>query len=373
MNIEEIREQFPYLKTGKIYFDHAAVSPLPTPVKEKVDQYLYERSFTEINNYHANLEAVNNLRENLSNLLNTTSDRIGFTKSVTDSLNILAQGLEWKAGDRVILNDLEFPANVYPFLNLQQQGVEIDFIKSQNGIIKFEDVEKVITPKTKFLSISFVQFLSGFRADLKSIGELCKKNNILFCVDAIQGAGVMELDIKEMNIDFLTGGSHKWLMGLMGLGYLYVSEEVQNKIDQKSVGWLSVEDEWELLNYNLKLKKTAERFTTGTFSFIGALTLNSSLEFFNTLGYKNIQNVILENSQYFINKLNEIGLKPILNGIERENIAGIVTVPIDNAEEIFEKLKSKNIKGSVREGMLRFSPHFYNTKDEIDLVIKELM
>jgi len=372
MNCIEAREQYPHLKSGKIYFDHAAVSPLPLTVKEQIDKYLYERSFTEINNYHSNLETIANLREQLGNLLNTTPDRIGLTKSVTDSVNILAQGLDWKHGDRVILNDLEFPANVYPFLNLKKYGVEIDFVKSNNGTINIDAIKKVITPRTKLISISFVQFLTGFRADLNSIGELCKKNNILFCVDAIQGAGIMELDVQKMNIDFLAGGSHKWLMGLMGLGYLYISKDLQNRIDQKNVGWLSVEDEWNLLDYNLVLKNTAERFNVGTYSIIGVIALNASLQFFNLIGFENIQQNILNNTKYFLEKLIDIGIRPVLHNLDSSNLAGIVTFSATDALALFEKLKIKNILGSVREGMIRFSPHFYNTKEEIDMVISEI-
>jgi selenocysteine lyase/cysteine desulfurase len=373
MNIKELRNQFAYLKNSeKIYFNHAAVSPLPKYVADKVNEYIYERSTTEINNYKAGLEKTENLKKQLSNLLNTEPERIAFTKSVTDSLNILAQGIDWKQGDRIILNDIEFPANVYPFLNLKEQGVEIDFVKSQNGAINVEDIEKLITPKTKLLSVSFVQFLSGFRADLKTIGEVCKKNDIIFCVDAIQGAGVAPLDVKKMQIDFLVGGAHKWLMGLMGLGYLFLTEELQNRIEQKTAGWLSVEDEWNLLDYKLEYKKDASKFHTGTFSMIGITALNASLEFFNSIGYNTIQNNILDNTEYFISKLNEIGIKQMLQDANRNNLAGIVTFPIENAEEVFEQLVVKNIVGSLREGMIRFSPHFYNTKDEIDTVINAL-
>jgi len=371
--MQEIRRQFPYLESSKIYFNHAAVSPLPKPVMEKINDYTYERSVTEINNYKDGLEKTDNLKKQLSNLLNTDSERIAFTKSVTDSLNILAQGIDWKPGDRIILNDIEFPANVYPFLNLKNIDVEIDFVKSQNGSVSIEDIEKIITPKTRLLSISFVQFLSGFRADLKTIGEICKKNNIIFCVDAIQGAGVVPLNAKEMQIDFLAGGSHKWMMGLLGIGYLFITEELQNRIEQKTAGWLSVKDEWNLLDYQLEYRQDASRFHTGTHSMIGITALNASLDFFESIGFERIYKNILDNTEYFILRLNEIGIKQLLQNTNRNNLAGIVTFPIKNAEEVFERLLSKNIVGSLREGMIRFSPHFYNTKDEIDSVVNELI
>ncbi len=372
MNIENLRSQFPYLQSGKIYFDHAAISPLSKPVVETIEKYLYERSVSQINNYHAGLELVSETKELLAKLINTSPDRVAFTRSVTDGLNILAQGLQWRNGDRIILNDIEFPANIYPFLNLQKYGVEIDFVKSRNGIVSIEDIEKLITPQTRLISISFVQFLSGYRAELEKIGDLCKSKNIIFCVDSIQGVGALQLDFKKFNIDFLAGGSHKWLMGLMGLGYIAVTEELQNEIDSKIVGWISVEDEWDLLDYKLKLKQTAERFQTGTFSFIGITALNAAIKFMQTVGFENIEENIISNAEYFRNRLLEMGIKPLLGNVKRENLSGIITFPVDNSEAIIEKLKSRNIIGSMREGMIRFSPHFYNTKEEIDSVLNEL-
>lgn len=372
MNIEEIRKHFPYLDSGKIYFNHAAISPLSNFVKVELEQFLHERSTTDIDNYEKMVNTVGSLTNRISVMLNAKPDRIALTKSVTESLNILAQGIKWEKGDRIILNDIEFPANVYPFLNLKNYGVEVDFVKSKNGEIKIEDIEKLITPKTKLLSISFVQFLSGFRADLETIGELCSKHNIIFSVDAIQGAGVIQLDVEKYKIDFLAGGSHKWLMGLTGLGYLFITEKLQSKLEQKNVGWLSVENEWDLLNYSLKLKQTALRFQLGTFSFSGVVALNASLEFFESLGYVNIEDYILQNSKYFLAKLVDEGFKPILRNLPEKNLAGIVTFPVENAEEVFKQLLEKNIVGSLREGMIRFSPHFYNTKEEIDIVVDTL-
>ncbi len=370
--MKSVRAEFQYLQTGKIYFDHAAISPLSKPVTEAIENYLHERSVSEINNYHAGLDLVEETKELLGELINVSPARIAFTRSVTDGLNILAQGLHWEKGDRIILNDIEFPANIYPFLNLKKYGVEIDFVKSRNGVVSFEDIEKLVTPETRLISISFVQFLSGYRAELEKIGALCRERNIIFCVDAIQGVGALRLDFQKYKIDFLSGGTHKWLMGLMGLGYIAVTGELQDKIDSKMVGWLSVENEWDLLDYKLELKPDASRFQTGTYSFIGVTALNAAIRFMKSIGYSEIENSVLSNTEYFRNRLPEVGIKPLLENVERENLSGIVTFPIDNAEAVFEGLIAKNIKGSMREGMIRFSPHFYNTKEEIDTVIEEL-
>ncbi|MCZ7601981.1 MAG: aminotransferase class V-fold PLP-dependent enzyme [Melioribacteraceae bacterium] len=373
MTIKQIRETFPHINTGRIYFNHAAIGPLSIPVKDKLHQYLEERSSGSIENLGMLLEASSSAKKQLAKLLTAKKNRIAWTENVSAGLNILAQGIKWNPGDRIIINDLEFPSNVYPFLNLKQYGVEVDIVKSKNGKVDVEDYEKLITQRTKLISISAVQFLSGYRADLKSLGELCKSNNIIFCVDAIQATGVIKIDVEDCNIDFLAGGSHKWLMSLQGLGYIYIKPELMERINQKFVGWLSVDDEWNLLDYNLKLKDNASRFHLGTNSVIGIFALAQSLELFSEFGIDKIESYNLDNTKNFIEKLSNNNFNPILRDEPVNKLAGITTVKIENAESIYNKLKESKIDCSLREGKLRFSPHFYNTKEEIDVVVEKLL
>jgi cysteine desulfurase / selenocysteine lyase len=369
MNISESGKYFPYLKSGMIYMNHAAISPLSLPVVEQINKYIYVRSETEIENFQEFLNLVSETKFLISELINCTPGRIAFVDNTSNGLNILAQGLDWKESDRIILNDIEFPSNIYPFLNLKSYGVEIDFIKSKNGKILYEDIEASITSRTKLLSISQVQFLTGYRSDLERIGELCKKHGIIFCVDSIQGLGAINLDVEKCKIDFLSNGSQKWLMALEGLGFIYLSEQIQKRITQKYVGWTSVGEAWKLLDYKLEFKNNADRFQNGTMSSIGIVALYASLKFLQSFGFSEIENTILNNSEYFINKLQGIGIEPILKNTGRQNLSGIVSFKSEKAQEIFELLLKENITAAVREGIIRFSPHFYNTKEEIDKVI----
>jgi selenocysteine lyase/cysteine desulfurase len=366
MEIAEARNFYPYLKSGRIYMNHAAISPLSTPVVEKLNVLIYERSSTVIEDFPVYLKLVNDTKSKIGKLINSDPGCVAFVENTSNGLNILAQGLDWKPGDRIILNDIEFPSNVYPFLNLKSYGVEIDFVKSVNGKVLFEDIEAAITPKTRLLSISSVQFLSGYRADLQKLGELCKSKNIIFCVDAIQSLGAIRMDIKKYNINFLASGSQKWLMALQGLGFIFVDEELQERIKPKYVGWTSVANAWELLDYKLKLRSTAEKYQNGTVSAMGIAALNASLGFFENFGYDEIERVILDNAIYFSNSLNEMGVTPILYGTGRENLSGIISFRSDKAQEIFSGLEKENVVGAVREGIIRFAPHFYNNREEID-------
>lgn len=372
MTIKEIRNTFPHIETGRTYFNHAAIGPLSNSVKEKLHLYLEERNSGAIENFGMLLEASSNAKKGIARLLNAKKNRLAWTENVSAGLNILAQGLKWTKGDRIIINDLEFPSNVYPFLNLKNYGVVVDTAKSKNGKVDVEQYEKLITPETKLISISAVQFLSGYRADLKALGELCKSKGIIFCVDAIQATGVVKIDVEECNIDYLAGGSHKWLMSLQGLGYIYITPELMNKLEQKYLGWLSVDDEWNLLDYNTKLKENASRFHLGTNSVIGIFALAKSLELFENFGIGKIEVRNLSNTKYFIEQLKLNGFEPVLLGENENRLAGITTIKIDDGERIYKELAASKIDASLREGMLRFSPHFYNTKTEIDLVIDKL-
>ncbi|MBZ0182596.1 MAG: aminotransferase class V-fold PLP-dependent enzyme [Melioribacteraceae bacterium] len=372
MTKNEVRQLFPHLQTGKIYFNHASIGPLASPIVQKLNDYLFERSVSPIKNFNTFVRASIGAKELLGKLINANPKRIAWVDNVSNGLNVLAQGLEWKAGDRIILNDLEFPSNVYPFQNLKSYGVEIDFVKSRDGKILLEDLEKAITPKTKMLSISAVQFLSGFRAELKSIGELCRKYNIIFAVDAIQAVSAVNIDVEEMKIDFLAGGSQKWLMALQGLSYIYLTEELQNRINQKHLGWLSVKNPFDMLNYEQDLNDNADRFQNGTMNAIGITALYESLKLFNSFGFENLENSVIENSVYLIEKLNELGITPFVNSDDKNILSGIVSFKTENSQQLFEELNDQNILGELREGYIRFSPHYYNTKEEIDIAVRTL-
>lgn len=372
MNINEIRNEYPHIEQGVIYFNHASIGPLSNKVSEDVKAYVETRHSNISQSYDVFLKALTDVKSKLVKMFGGKSSQYAFTENVSMGLNTLAQGLKWKEGDEVILNDLEFPSNVYPFLNLQAKGVNVKFAKSNNGIVDVTHYEKLISSNTKLISISLVQFLTGYKANIKALGELCKKNDIIFVVDAIQGAGTLNINVEEYNIDFFVGGSHKWLMGLTGLGYFYISNKLNDLVANANLGWISVKDPWNLLDYNPIPRKTADRFQTGTMNSVGVIALNSSLDLFLTFGLSNIESKIKENTKYFINQLIEDGFNPILKNCPKENLAGITSVIIENAQEKLLQLKQKNIIAEMREGMLRFAPHFYNTKDEIDEVISEL-
>ena len=372
MDVTKARSYFPYLKSGKIYFNHASTGPLSQPVLDNINKVLYEKSETNIDEYLGLQSIIKETKNDLGELINATPDRIAFVDNTSNGINVLAMGIPWKRGDRILLNDLEFPANVYPFLNLQRLGVAVDFVKSHDGIVTAEDIIENIKAETRLVSISQVQFLTGYRADLGKIGNVCRERGILFSVDAIQGLGAVRLDVVKDKIDFISAGSQKWLLGLQGLGFIYVSKELQEKMVPGNVGWLSVEDAWNLLEYDLTLKKTADCFQGGTLNSIGIYALNASLNIFKEFGFDEIEKSVIRNSVYLMKKLQEIGIKPVLAECESKNIAGIVSFNHAGGNKIYEALSQMNVHCALREGKFRLSPHFYNTAEETDKIVELL-
>ena len=370
--IEKSRSYFPHLKNGIIYFNHASTAPINTLMKNRIDEFLKERSDYALDDYWAFKAVADETKSMLGKMINCSGERIAFLDNTTNGIIWLAQGIDWKSGDRIILNDVEFPANVYPFLQLKEKGVEIDFIKSSNGIVTAEEIIDAIKPETKLLSISFVQFLSGYRIDLEKIGRVCKEKKIIFSVDSIQGLGAIRLDVEKFNIDFLANGTQKWMLGLQGLAFIYVRKELQDKMKSAPIGWLAVKDAWNLLNFDLTTKETGERFQPGTLNNLGIYAFNSSMKLINEFDFDEIEKQILSNSKYFIEELAKIGYKSPLVSFPEMHLSGIVSFRSQDAQKIFDILSQKKIVCSLREGYIRFAPHFYNTKQDIDYVVDAL-
>lgn len=371
-DIDSYRKLFPVVETGTIYMNHAATAPLSTRVVAAVERYLLERSETRIDNFGLLSRMVSETRDYIAKLINASPDRIAFSDNTSNALNLVAAGIELHAGDRVVLNDLEFPANVYPFLNLKRSGVEIDFVHNRNGSILVDDLEAAVTPRTKLLSISHVQFLSGYRADLEAIGEICRRRGIIFAVDAIQSAGVIPIDVERMKIDFLACGGQKWLMAPQGIGFAFVSGETQERLNQAYVGWTSMKNFFgDFTDYRIDFDDTARRYENGTLNYTGIVSLHESLGTLLDVGIDAIEEHVLDLNDRLIAELELLGMRPYVSGDRRER-AGIVSAQVSNADGVLASLAGSKIEVSVRQGWLRISPHFYNTEDELLTVAEKL-
>ncbi len=366
MTLEDARKQFPHTWTDMIYLNHAAISPLPFVVRDAVDKYMERRALKGIESYPWANQIASRTKGLIARLLHTKAERIAFVLNTDEGINLLASGIKWNKGDRILLYRYEYPANVYPYLNQKKlRGVGVDFMAPEDGRITVDLIKKHLKPETKLLSLSFVQFLTGFRSDLDAIGKLCKERNIIFAIDAIQGLPHSFIDVEKSQVDFLSAGSHKWLMGTEGTAFIYLSEKTQSLIHQSSMGAGSVKNPFDFFDYDTdRIRDDAGRYEGGTLNSPGITALNASLTFHQEFGFAEIEKRILEHTSYLISRFNSHGVKVLTPEIASER-AGIVSVEIENPEEVLKRLLKKRIIAAVRGGKLRLSPHFYNTEEEL--------
>lgn len=367
---QKYRTMFPHTN-DRVYLNHAALSPMHNLAINAIDISHQQRANDNIEFWPDALEVKQRFKSLLGRLINANPDNIAVTDCTSMGLNWLAQGLDWKPGDRVLLNNFEFPSNVIPFLNLKRLGVEIDFVPHRNGRVELSDIAEMIRPETRLLSISFVEFLNGYRNDLKAIGQLCRENDVIFCVDGIQGLGALQMDVEDLQIDFLACGGQKWMMWPLGTAFMYIAPRIFDWLTPMAPGWLSVNDSWEFFKYELDLLPTAERFEPGMYNVAGVVGASASLEMFLDIGPDVIERRVLGHSDYLIHRLLEAE-RPLYTPIEKEHRAGIVTFRHPRAEALYDHLLSERIHVSLRDGMIRVAPHFYNTRDELDRLLDEI-
>jgi len=366
---EEYRKLFP-VTMQKIYLNHAAIAPLSTRVTNRMDEFIDERSFGVIDNFPNGETYRNSARETIAAMIHAQPQQIAFIVNTSEGFNHLVNGLDWRKGDEVLLVEGEFPSNVYPFLNLEKRfGVKPVFVPQRNGRIRLEDIAGRMNARTRLLSISFVEFSNGFRNDLQAIGALCKERDILFSVDGIQGVGAMELDVRACGIDFMSNGGHKWLMGTMGAGFMYMAPELFDRLQLSFTGWLAVENAWDFSGYKLELLPDSSRFEFGTANFLGIAALSASVELLHEIGVPVIEAHLLGLGERLVEGLSEQGLT-FMGTADRRHWSGIYSFSGKQTGKLFEYLQNKGIVYSLRNGLLRIAPHFYNTKDEIEELIE---
>jgi len=366
------RALFPYLAGGRIYVNHAATSPYSTRVVAALQRYMDGRTTGDIDTYWSDVKMVEELREAVRKMINAEGgDRIALLGNTTDALNVIASGLQWRTGDRVLLNDAEFPANLYPYINLKRLGVELDFLHAAAGVVTVEDIARALTPRTRVLGLSAVQFLSGYKADCAAIGRLCRERGVIFVVDGIQSVGAAQTDVQAMNIDALAAGAQKWQMATQGAGFLYLTTALQEQIQQAHLGWLSVHNPWEFRALDQPLAASARRYEGGSLYMSCLHAMHASLGTLLEFGLDRIEQHLTALTGMLLEAFLGIpGIEPITPRSARHR-AGIVTIRTSEPEAsktLSKELQRRHITAAVREGCVRFSPHFYNTAGEMHAI-----
>jgi selenocysteine lyase/cysteine desulfurase len=372
LDLEAIRAEFPVTRAW-VYLNHAGIAPISRRVHRAMRVLLKDVEENGMVNHAAWTETVRRTRISAARMLNAHPAEIAFVKNTTEGILIVANGIRWRNGDNVVLAEKEFPANVYPWLNLERKGVEVRFAREAEGCIPVEEVARQVDGRTRVVSLSSVEFATGYRNDLDALGELCRQRGVLFCVDAIQSLGALPIDVRRSRIDFLSADGHKWLLGPEGTGVFYCGRAAMGKLEVANLGWGGVVDPNDYLNYDATPAPTAERFEPGTLNTAGIYGLRAALDLLLSVGLDRIEARVLALTDLLCEALRRRGYR-VHSPRGKSEKSGIVTFSHDRhpAGELLRRLREERVVGAVRDGKVRFSPHFYNTDEEIDRAVRAL-
>jgi selenocysteine lyase/cysteine desulfurase len=371
--------QFPILDKWD-FFNHAGVSPLPKVGADAMRAFAAQAESAAYltGGWQKNIEK---LREDSAKLLSCHRDEIAFIKNTSEGISIVAGGIDWQWGDRIVTTNVEYPANIYPWMEVARaRGAKLVMVEEEDGPDGSRQVpiEKILEaasePRTRLVALSHVEFASGQRHDLQRIGQFCSEHKILFCVDAIQSLGVIPLDVRAMRIDYLSADGHKWLLGPEGAGIFFCRRELLAHTRPLMIGWMNVVDAQNFGNYEYTLRHDGGRFECGSYNVPGLLALKASLELLQAADVAEISRRIKGLGDLLIKGLRKKGYRVISPRVE-EQWSGIVSFvsPTHNHEKIFQELrKDHKIEIAVREHRLRCSAHFYNTEAQIGRLLEAL-
>ncbi len=352
----------------RLFFNHAAYSPISRPIVQAINEYFKERQLGNPASWDIAEGHMEALRTNYGKLIGAPSERIAHMANTVSGVNVLANGLDWHPGDHILLYADEFPANVMPFLNLRDRGVEVEFLKAPGGRLTPDIFEAAFRPQTRLISISSVQYLTGYRADLRAFSDLCHSRNIIFSVDAIQSVGVVPTDVIESGIDFMAVGGHKWMMSPLGTGFLYVTEELQSRLKLVHRGYMGHVNPIDYGNFNQDLSPDARRFELGVFNAVGMVGAEKATSLLLDCGSENIFHHITKLMSHFEQGLLELPYQLMYDFKEEEqsSICMFSHTDVSKNESIYQKLVESGVNIALRGSGLRFAPHYYNSLDEVD-------
>jgi selenocysteine lyase/cysteine desulfurase len=370
-----VRSLFPH--AGDVaYFNSASYGPFCTPVAEAINANVQLRVEAKVDDSHEAFYVHEKLRKDYAGLIGAKEREVGVALSTTFGLNIAAFGLPLKEGDEVLVSDVEFPAAVYTFRGAAEaRGLKLRFIESTDRFFDIEKFREAITPRTRLLVLSFVQYFNGFKNDLAAISAICKEHEIFFVVDGIQGMGAEAIDVRDLGIDIFASGCQKWMLAPQGCGFFYLSDEVQRQIIHPHMSWLSADWNVEFTNlfrFNLPYFDSARRYEMGSYIVLNLLGMNASVEIFKNLGIGNIE----EYNHSLIDRLaGYVEGNPffkITSSMEPRHRSSIFTFSCPRLDELCALLKERGIILVKREGSIRVSVHLYNNEEDIDRLIAVL-
>ena len=370
------RQEFPWAANGEcIYLNNASTGPLPERTVRATAEWAYLRANPERVPGDLQFGTLTRGRDLVARLIGASPSEIALATNTTFGINLAAFALPLATGDVVLTPDLEFPANVYPWMQLaERRGVEYRRIKCDDGVLDRDRLEKELEDeRVRVVSVSWVQYASGARVDLTALGTLCRERGVYFVVDAIQGLGPLRIDLRHTPVDIFSSGAQKWLLGPWGAGFVYVRRELVPQLEPHDVSWMAVrgsDDFTRLADYDLTWRADARRFEFITLPYQDFAGMNASLALIYQLGLDAISEHTLRLADMIVTWVcsrDDVSLITPADGARR---AAIVSVRPRDAVGASRRLKDANVVHSLREGGIRLSPYFYNTEEEIERVLR---
>jgi len=357
------------------YLNHASRGPLTPPAREIIKTVADEMLTVHPSQIKGMREGFTEARQAMADLINAPVTSIGLVPNTSSGLAMAANSLPLKRGDNIVCAQGEFPANIYPWLNLTFRGIEVRLLDRNPDGISVDQIRGAMDERTKVVALSWIGFADGARIDTAAIGELCAEKKVFFVLDAVQGVGAMRVDLA--GIDVLVSGSGKWSLSPQGGGFAYLSPMLLENLHPDRVGWLSMtpscdmEDFSNLVDYKFTLAEDARRVETGSNSLLTQFALGKSCRYLRDLGKIKIEERIVALCDYLVTGLRSKGYS-ISTPVDSPQRSGIVAFPVDDPAGTVKRFLERNIILSAREGNLRIGLHFYNNTEDIDILLKEL-
>ncbi len=371
LNDERARRQaFPVCER-KTFLAHAAVCPLPRVAADALKMHAEEAMFSGPDDYVRALKQIRAARETCARLIDGTPEEIALLGPTSLGLSLFAGGLDWSPGDEVVYHADDYPANVYPWLDLARRGVVPRALRPErSGEITPEVVAAALTPRTRLVALASAYFLTGYRIDVDAIGQMLHERGVLFSVDAIQTLGAFPLSVRH--VDFLAADAHKWMLGPLAAGIVYVKKAHFERLRPILLGASNVRSPDFISQGEIVFTDTAARYEPGVLNLGPTLAMAASLEMMMGVGKELVAERIAALVRSLAGSLMELGFEPA-GPVEGENACGILSVthPRADMNALFQTLQDEKITASLRldrerRAFLRWSPHFYNTEEELD-------
>ena len=359
------------LEPELIHLNHAAVAPWPSRTREAVEAFARENATRGSLHYSRWLETESQLRADLGRLIQAPAEDIALLKNTSEALSVVAHGLRWQEGDRIVISNEEFPSNRIVWESLQTQGVHVVEVDLKAGTTPEDALMAACDEHTRLLAISSVQYASGLRVDLERLGRFCRAHDILFCIDAIQSLGAVRLDVQAARADFVMADGHKWLLGPEGVALFYSTPAARERLVLHQYGWHMVEN-IDFDRRDWRPAASARRFECGSPNMLGIHALQASVSLLLEMGMDHVEREVLARTRHLFARIAASRHLECLTDTRPDRHAGIVLfrhrrIP---STRLFEWLMSNRVLCARRGAGVRFSPHFYTDYAQIDTAIR---